>query len=905
MTEWNDIADHFDLTSFEHTDEQGQLIRGAPVDATALLKQALMKIYSDPDGQALIESIPTINKEPFGPNSRNDEGTLTKFKIQFIFQGLTTAPDGTFGPLTDHKEGQILVNPEKLTTAAGGIGFINAEGQFVKFTLDRAIYHELNHAVRGLDDGAYGGAFDASSWTKILGDAQLYSDTKGATAIKENLYAARNQPGNQFQRVNYKSAGSAENLDAGQSWTQNKKVSNVLVDLFGPAFSSTFDLSNFGGVASLVVGLNGDDTIVGDAGSDFLYGGTGNDTVYASGGNDFINGGDLKTPAAADGRDSADYSNFGGLNKDNAGSITVYLGEPSDHSDLTVQKSQGGLDSLVSIEKVIGTSSGDKIVVNSIAESVVVDLIIDLGAGYDLVEVTDPTNGYIIKLGDRSDQTAQLRIANTGLGTGPKLHFRNAEDGTGGSGNDIIYAAPDDGKTAKGGDPLVLDLDGDGIELDQLTDYSSPLFDIDGDGIREVTAWITGGDGFLARDLNSNGKLDSIAELFGRNDASGFADLATLDSNADGIIDSSDVAFSSLRVWVGSSGDVGQFLTLSGLGIASISLQTRDPSLSESSINGNDVSAIGSYTKTDGTTRKIADVSLNYLDGTADDDNNDSDNDGQDKDRDDPTSPRGNRKYTSIVDGGAGNDEVYAYGGKNKLTAGGLGRDLITNTSKGGELWGDVANSFIEVATDRRFTLKTTVNADGTTSQTKEYIESGHDNADNFVWAPGTTIMDPQRDDILTFAGLPLVGGSDEGGIGLSLTNLGLSGPLNRFIKVGRPLETVYADQILPFITYAFEKQSDGSYDLLVGNVNTAFLDATEAVFSGRSGLSAELKKHYGAQRIKDFIPAKSHGLFAYTYRGIDQQTLADKKLASKLGLVFKKANPILAILDLPAGCHA
>ena len=198
-------------------------------------------------------------------------------------------------------------------------------------------------------------------------------------------------------------------------------------------------------------------------------------------------------------------------------------------------------------------------------------------------------------------------------------------------------------------------------------------------------------------------------------------------------------------------------------------------------------------------------------------------------------------------------------------------------------------------ATERRFTLKTTVNSDGTTTVTKDYIEDNHDNADNFLWSPNTTIMDAQRFDVLKFFGIPLVGGSDSGGVGLSIAGLG--GNVGTAIGLAQlfthPLKTIYVDQLLPFITYGFsERNQDGSYDLLVGNVFQGFLDATEALIGGSSGLSGELKKHMGVQVVKDFIPQSLHGIFAYTYFGSDQEKL---KGLGKLGLVFKKTNPISA----------
>jgi len=52
-------------------------------------------------------------------------------------------------------------------------------------------------------------------------------------------------------------------------------------------------------------------------------------------------------------------------------------------------------------------------------------------------------------------------------------------------------------------DPLVIDLDGDGIELKSLQD-SNVRFDLDGDGFAERTGWVGPDDGLLAVDSNGN-----------------------------------------------------------------------------------------------------------------------------------------------------------------------------------------------------------------------------------------------------------------------------------------------------------------------------------------------------------------------------------------------------------------
>ena len=59
-------------------------------------------------------------------------------------------------------------------------------------------------------------------------------------------------------------------------------------------------------------------------------------------------------------------------------------------------------------------------------------------------------------------------------------------------------------------DPLVLDLDGDGIETLGARE-STALFDLDNDGIKTRLGWLKSDDGMLVIDRNGNGVVDSGA----------------------------------------------------------------------------------------------------------------------------------------------------------------------------------------------------------------------------------------------------------------------------------------------------------------------------------------------------------------------------------------------------------
>ncbi|WP_062262058.1 hypothetical protein [Endozoicomonas arenosclerae] len=152
-------------------------------------------------------------------------------------------------------------------------------------------------------------------------------------------------------------------------------------------------------------------------------------------------------------------------------------------------------------------------------------------------------------------------------------------------------------------DPLVLDLDGDGIETTAAD--GSVLFDHDGDGVKNATGWIAPDDGILVLDRNGNGTIDNGQELFGDNTyksngekaAHGFDALSDFDANKDGKIDSNDAVFSDLKIWKDLNTDgitqEGELFTLSEVGVKSIS--TESTQSNENVGNNNVASAKGSF----------------------------------------------------------------------------------------------------------------------------------------------------------------------------------------------------------------------------------------------------------------------------------------------------------------------
>jgi len=159
-------------------------------------------------------------------------------------------------------------------------------------------------------------------------------------------------------------------------------------------------------------------------------------------------------------------------------------------------------------------------------------------------------------------------------------------------------------------DPLLLDLNGDGIKT---TDLSPGVFlDHDNNGFAELTSWVDANDGVLVVDKNGNGIIENGNEVFGNNSilangqiaADGYASLADYDTNHDGVVNSSDANFSDIKVLKGD----GTLLTLQQADIASLNLAHTATNTIDA--NGNIQVSLGSFTKIDNTTGQMGDYNL-------------------------------------------------------------------------------------------------------------------------------------------------------------------------------------------------------------------------------------------------------------------------------------------------------
>ena len=238
----------------------------------------------------------------------------------------------------------------------------------------------------------------------------------------------------------------------------------------------------------------------------------------------------------------------------------------------------------------------------------------------------------------RNIPTTGEKLASSAMGVGAKgsvARHKPSSDGINLAINNPLVECPDnvpDGAPVAPDSPLVLDLDGDGVESGGVA-----YFDHAGGGWAELTRWAGADDGVLVWDGNADGVINDGSELFGNNSvlgngekaAHGFAALADFDSNGDGKVDSRDTGrdtnndgvvdgkdknWENLRVmrWtdannngIKESGEES-LVTLASLNIRS--LGTGFNTSSHVDTHGNEHRQVGSFTKTDGTTATMTDV---------------------------------------------------------------------------------------------------------------------------------------------------------------------------------------------------------------------------------------------------------------------------------------------------------
>ena len=163
------------------------------------------------------------------------------------------------------------------------------------------------------------------------------------------------------------------------------------------------------------------------------------------------------------------------------------------------------------------------------------------------------------------------------------------------------------------GDPLVVDLDGNGL---QLATARVP-FDLSATGDEALMPALKGKDALLVIDKDGDGQVSSGAELFGNAArcgalpcGDGIAALAQHDTNKDGRIDSKDAVWSKLRLWRDTNRDgkssADELTSPASHGIVAITLNAQNSPWSDG--RGNSSLRSVSFVRADGSQGNVHDV---------------------------------------------------------------------------------------------------------------------------------------------------------------------------------------------------------------------------------------------------------------------------------------------------------
>ncbi len=320
-------------------------------------------------------------------------------------------------------------------------------------------------------------------------------------------------------------------------------------------------------------GMDGEDTLNGNEGDDYLEGGTGNDILKGGQGYDKYIAGNGDTIMDSDGKGAVYF-------------IKEYLtgGEKNAGTGCEGDEYHGNGGTYTLKDKrltFVKDETGETLTINEFTNG-------QLGI---TLEDNEADGG-----GCPVEGACPHPVAPPTISLAPSTQSIGGTSGGGTSGPApklVCVYSPELNSTGIGGgesstSPIVLDLNRNGITSISLA-ASTALFDYDGDGVKENTAWIENSDALLINDINNDGINNNATELFGNytknSDGSiaksGYQALSYYDTNSDGVVNATDTRFSELKLWLDANGDgvtdTGELKTLSEAGITSLALNSATP----------------------------------------------------------------------------------------------------------------------------------------------------------------------------------------------------------------------------------------------------------------------------------------------------------------------------------------
>ncbi|MDF1653472.1 MAG: calcium-binding protein, partial [Coxiellaceae bacterium] len=371
-----------------------------------------------------------------------------------------------------------------------------------------------------------------------------------------------------------------------------------------------------GAESDIITGGAGADTLTGYAGADELIGGAGADTLTGGDGSDELSGGDgADTLIGGDGADTltggAGIDTLQGDAGDDtfiydASAVDLSVDGGADTDTLSLDSSAVGVtidltaiadNVYANIETIDITGSGgnnltlaeaDVLAINASGILTIdgdIDDFVTLGVGWNFISSAD---GY-----ERYDASLGVVYVNSFVST--------------------------DQQGGQGIDPIIIDLNNDGISLISHND-SQVRFDMTGDGQLNKTAWANSADAILAYDINDNGFIDNIHEVFserfnGESYSNAVEALSAFDLNQDNLIDANDLVYQDLVLWQDRNSDGisddGELSSLADMGVEHIDLAV---SAIDMNVEQSTILSEGAVQFNDGTTAVFNEVSFYVTD---------------------------------------------------------------------------------------------------------------------------------------------------------------------------------------------------------------------------------------------------------------------------------------------------
>uniref|UniRef100_UPI00313806A2 beta strand repeat-containing protein n=1 Tax=Polaromonas sp. YR568 TaxID=1855301 RepID=UPI00313806A2 len=406
------------------------------------------------------------------------------------------------------------------------------------------------------------------------------------------------------------------NVGANFVATSDAQIANIENIVLTAA--ATVDLSNQT-EAFTVTGSTGVDKILGGAGADTLLGGDGADILAGGAGNDTLTGG-----AGADQFRMTDLSGNDRIVDyvDGTDKIAFLDNGGTTLGSVNFANTTGSLAGTALAAADFVTSASISAMANNTDNKVVV-----ITASLTTAQITTQATGGNSRLNDyvfvfnSTTGRGEIWFDDDWKNTANRTQIATLDNITSlaqltaiTAADIVVYNNPTD--------PIILDLGETGFSFNPIGNGVS--FDLNADGIQDQTAWTTGTDGILVIDLDGSGIIEDGSEMFtpwyaNGNYASGVAAMATLDSNADGVLSSEDDNFHKLQVWLDADqdgvSDMGELVSLTDVGIASLNLHTI---VSGGEIDGQLVMSEGAFTYIDGGTGMYAEIGFDATLSTTD-----------------------------------------------------------------------------------------------------------------------------------------------------------------------------------------------------------------------------------------------------------------------------------------------